>query len=1469
MKRLSLIVMIVCGMLQLNAQQIGSSEQINHYGLIIDEEFFESIPEMELTRDAELKNLPNSVDNSKKIYMPPIFDQGTSGSCVQCAEIGYVLTYELNRYRNVPAGTSWFGNGQENINLYHPFFTYNFLNKGIHGEGTGTGSGFNIVKEIGCPTLVDFYNPILQDLDNPKSSKYWMSGVDKYINASENNILYQNEVSPFKITWSTTYTSLENLKHWLSDHNSNSDIGGLAVITVYTQNGFYTSYIPNGSPESGKKMVASWGTSGGHALTIVGYNDDIHCFDLNNDGVYENVDINGNGKIDLSECEKGAFKIANSWGKNANSTTDGYVYVPYKLAEPGVIRHSRAYTCHATESNEKELFIGFKISHPTRENISLRIGTTNDVHANTPNEEYSYVYAFKNDGGEYPMNGDIDNPQPIDIALNLGDKLDVSNSKKYFIQINDGMYNSNNNAYIQNLQLIDHRWGEKFVINKPGRIYTTSATTLLSIDYDLIPFVSSIKDYVCSNDKFMRREVNVDKGTFEINNGVNIGMYGTEDFDCVLNINENSSLIIHDNVEITAQQGDCKIIINGDVIIGNNVTFTAKSGATLKVIVNNNNNFSIANCIFDNANLELNHTSEVNSPNNIISNASVTNCSFGAKTELSFAIKVNNYDTYSINNNTIYGTGLPTQRFFNDGILVYYSGTSTIGNVNNNNIEGCLNSGLTLYSSNANVKLNKISKCGYGVKLLNASTVNDFMGRCTAMNSSETQYIHDNDNGEVYVYRGCMPERFMYNTITNSNETPLVIYDGRGNLTSAIYTILDVEYNNWGTLSDFEINNKLTYITDNNNVVNFDYKPKWSYGFCSSEHNDSLVERTLFADSLLDAGNYGLAKAEYRNIISEYPTSESAINSMKKLLVAENICGNDYESLHDYYNSNTTINSNDNLSLLAGTLANKCDEEMENYGKAINWYESIIENELTPYNDSIFATIDLGNLYLKMENSGIRGINGRLRQFIPESADAHAENTDNALRKLKIDNNISPKTPKVPEVFWTDIVTSQPEGYVVDENGNVHIHTAEALAWLSAVSNGMHGNEATNFDGVTIILENNVDLAEAKWTPIAEESSFMGVFDGNGYTIYSVILADNKKGFFNKLTKADVKNVIFRKSQVYGKWQWGGFLAYKAYASVVDRCFVECDYLLKEIGRQASPFIYEIYETTVSNCMLYIPGLLSEDSCSSHLDSFGIGFSEDNSHIYNCAIIIYKAHLESGHNIGFVFYNKEGCRIDNCFIHIREFANYPGAGGGPISRNGIVSNNYGTIKNCYFNRDIYDEEGIPDFIIDFDNEAVGDNYGIVENACYYFNENDYWQLNESIVYNENTTDNLLEAMNLGADILIEEGYSCLKWANTGMDFDNIGLPVFEKFDDMININEYNKGDVSIYPNPARDFVRVSTVNGQQSTVRVYNTLGMLVEELEMNSEEIEINTASYNNGVYFVRVDNGSSVTVNRVVISK
>ena len=185
------------------------------------------------------------------------------------------------------------------------------------------------------------------------------------------------------------------------------------------------------------------------------------------------------------------------------------------------------------------------------------------------------------------------------------------------------------------------------------------------------------------------------------------------------------------------------------------------------------------------------------------------------------------------------------------------------------------------------------------------------------------------------------------------------------------------------------------------------------------------------------------------------------------------------------------------------------------------------------------------------------------------------------------------------------------------------------------------------------------------------------------------------------------------------------------------------------------------------------------------------------------------------------------------------------------------------IRNCYFNRDIY-IDGFPDDIIhDFDDEAVSNNDGIVENTYYYFDENDYWQLKESIVYNENTTDNLIEALNLGVEHLNNEGYSCLNWSDTGMDFDNMGLPVFDDFENILSITEKTSDNISIYPNPAKDVVKVSAVSGQPSVIRIFNCLGMLVEEIEITSEEIEINISNYNPGIYFFNI-NGETVKVIR-----
>lgn len=72
-----------------------------------------------------------------------------------------------------------------------------------------------------------------------------------------------------------------------------------------------------------------------------------------------------------------------------------------------------------------------------------------------------------------------------------------------------------------------------------------------------------------------------------------------------------------------------------------------------------------------------------------------------------------------------------------------------------------------------------------------------------------------------------------------------------------------------------------------------------------------------------------------------------------------------------------------------------------------------------------------------------------------------------------------------------------------------------------------------------------------------------------------------------------------------------------------------------------------------------------------------------------------------------------------------------------------------------------------------------------------------------------------------------------------------------------NVEETTCGNISVYPNPANDVVKVSTVNGQQTTVMIYNVMGMLVETHYATSatNEIEINVSDYNPGIYFFNVD--------------
>ncbi|MBI9036273.1 MAG: hypothetical protein JEZ03_17570 [Bacteroidales bacterium] len=208
------------------------------------------IPELQLTPESANSVLPDQVYNNDLMYFPPIFNQQGS-SCVQAAEIGYTFTYEINRLRNVSAGVWDVENNREN--LYHHLYTYNFLNNGSGSATTYYTHGFGIIKQNGCPMYNIYYDPALETDDK---FKYWMNDYNNYVSGMQNRIEDYNY-----IFFDTDYSSLDNLKHWLADHGTEDETGGLAIISVLTGGWNPYNTLPLGTPHEGEYLITNLGTT--------------------------------------------------------------------------------------------------------------------------------------------------------------------------------------------------------------------------------------------------------------------------------------------------------------------------------------------------------------------------------------------------------------------------------------------------------------------------------------------------------------------------------------------------------------------------------------------------------------------------------------------------------------------------------------------------------------------------------------------------------------------------------------------------------------------------------------------------------------------------------------------------------------------------------------------------------------------------------------------------------------------------------------------------------------------------------------------------------------------------------------------------------------------------------------------------------------------------------------------------------
>jgi len=983
-----------------------------------DPAYISSLPVMILSPESALLTLPIEVDNSSTIYFPReddtgdlyIYDQSGTASCQSVSTIFNTYAYEVNRLRNLPSNSQY--------TRYAPNFSWNHLNEGHCGwQGyTSLQIVHDFLKESGAMNDMDFDGPAQLDKDD---CRRWPTGYELYNNTLQNKL---DEVTTIEILLDGS--GLEELKHYLYDHNEGSSVGGVVTFGAREyDNANATSLVPPSAHAGDQVRIKMDYVWGGHSVTIIGYCDDV-MFDwggagtpgaVEPDGEYRNdKDNNLDGVIDMSDWEIGAVKIVNSydtwWG------TDGFEWVLYCCLpnDPQYPQYNEFYALTPKVQNDPEVVLKLKIDNLKRDDLRIGCGYGFDANSTSYVGDAVYYTGYYNDGGDITIQGSYINGVPIYGPIEI--LLDYSHffpgidfGKVFLINENTG----STGGEIISYSLVDYRWDEVFELAYDQTNFPIGNPSIVGINYDLIAHEEVIdEDIVLFSDMVSRFTPTVsNNSTMTIENGVNIDMY-----DSKIVIETGSTLIIEDNVTITGKRGSSELIIDGSIQIGNNVHFVSESGATLKVRINSTgsmlsmNNVTFDKCDLYNNGIEL--TIDSSDFNNtylysFIGDITITNSDFTNSwsylenqwegfpfkvtiTDCEFSngsgkpgIDIWNYEDFDIRNNEIHA--------MYNGIQIIDCGEGKGDqNINENNIYNNSSSGIIIYNSTASIWNNRVNLNKYGVKFYNQSNI-ALYGNPDAQGIGETQLIKDNVSYEVYSSQNSFPFYFRHNAIIDENNAggsgDALVYQ---NQVTGGFSLKDVRYNCWGY--NFNASQDLYpggYI--------------WSPTWCPPDNTDESFDDELLYESaqeLVNQENYLDAKSSFQLLIEQYSDSKYADASMKELFGLEKYVTDDYAELIQYYEANNAIQSDTSLKKLSGFLVNKCNLKLENWPTAISWYENIIQNPES-MEDSIFAVIDLGYTYLLMENGGFKTTyTGNMIEHKPVSTEQFIEKRNYLLSLL-------------------------------------------------------------------------------------------------------------------------------------------------------------------------------------------------------------------------------------------------------------------------------------------------------------------------------------------------------------------------------------------------------------------------------------------------------------------------------------
>ncbi|HTW92853.1 MAG TPA: CARDB domain-containing protein [bacterium] len=258
-----------------------------------------------------------SVSGDISSQMPPVGDQGQQGSCTAWAVGYYQKThYEWREYH-------W--NDSTTSHEFSAAFVYNQIDGGAD-QGSSFSDAFSLIADQGCASVADCpYN------QNDYTS--WPS-ESAYAHA------IPNRGSTGHWFWMKDTNGIKTAKQRI-DSGLTTVIG----ISVYHNwdriDSFGYKYCVADTPAGSYR--------GGHAITIVGYNDTLTTHD-----------------------GPGAFRIINSWGTGWGQS--GYAWMSYKAAIDSVLSQQSGWYLDDLVGYTPTMIGRVKITHPARDKIGIRMG---------------------------------------------------------------------------------------------------------------------------------------------------------------------------------------------------------------------------------------------------------------------------------------------------------------------------------------------------------------------------------------------------------------------------------------------------------------------------------------------------------------------------------------------------------------------------------------------------------------------------------------------------------------------------------------------------------------------------------------------------------------------------------------------------------------------------------------------------------------------------------------------------------------------------------------------------------------------------------------------------------------------------------------------------------------------------------------------------------------------------------------